>query len=354
MEQLKFKNIAHKKGQPPGTLIYTGNKTDDYEIAVINYNSEEYCEHELNDIEECLPFIDSPKVSWINIVGLHKVDVIEKIGRFFNLHLLVLEDILNVNQRPKVEYSDEYLFVVLRMLTYNELSHQVDSEQVSMVLGKNFVFTFQERKVDVFEPIRHRIRNKTGLIVKNKADYLLYALIDIIVDNYFVILEKIGEEVEILEEDVLLNPSQEVVHTIHRLKRNLLELRKSIWPLREVLNVLNKDETSVINRNTAIYFRDIHDHTIQVIDIVETLRDMVAGLLDVYLSSVSNRMNEIMKVLTIIATIFIPLTFIAGVYGMNFKYMPELNWRFGYPMSVALMLIVGILMVIYFRRKKWL
>lgn len=354
MKRGKMKKISQKKGQPPGTLIYTGNKIEDFKITVIDYDSNEYKEFEVKKIEKCFPFRDSPTITWINIVGLHKVDVIEKIGMHYNLHPLVLEDILNVHQRPKVEYFEDYIFVVLKMLTYNDESHEVNSEQVSMILGKNFVFTFQERKGDVFEPVRNRIRNNKGIIRKNDADYLLYALIDIIVDNYFVILEKMGDEVEDLEDKVILNPSPEIVQTIHRLKRNLIELRKTIWPLREVLNTLYKEDSHLIKKKTSIYFRDVYDHTIQIIDTVETLRDMAGGLLDIYLSSVSNRMNEIMKVLTIIATIFMPLTFIAGVYGMNFKYMPELEWKFGYPLVLLLMLLVGIVMLIYFRRKKWL
>jgi magnesium transporter len=285
---------------------------------------------------------------------LHKIDIIERIGKHYILHPLVLEDILNVYQRPKVEYFEDYIFVVLKMLTYDDKTDDINSEQVSMILGNNFVFTFQERKGDVFEPIRDRLRNNKGVIRKNSADYLLYSLIDIIVDNYFVILEKLGEKVEDLEDRVVLNPSPETIRKIHRLKRNLIELRRIIWPLREALSVLYKEESDLINKKTSIYFRDVYDHVIQIMDTIETLRDMVGGLLDVYLSSVSNRMNEIMKVLTIIATIFIPLTLISGIYGMNFKYMPELKWRFGYPLVLLLMLGIGIGMLIYFRKKKWL
>lgn len=354
MKKRKIKGISRKKGQPPGTLIYTGDKIIDFEIAIIDYNSGEYKEFEVKNPEECFSFRDSPTVTWINIVGLDKVDVIENIGKHYNLHPLVLEDILNVHQRPKIEYFEDYVFVVLKMLKYNEESYDIESEQVSMILGENFVFTFQEKKGDVFDPVRIRIRNNKGIIRKNGADYLLYALIDIIVDNYFVILEKLGDEVEDLEDNVILDPSPETVHTIHRLKKNLIELRKTIWPLREVLNTLYREDSHLIKKKTSFYFRDVYDHTIQVIDTVETLRDIAGGLLDVYLSSVSNRMNEIMKVLTIIATIFIPLTFIAGIYGMNFKYMPELEWKFGYPLVLILMLSIGIGMLIYFRKKKWL
>jgi magnesium transporter len=343
------RKLTKKIGVPPGTLIYTGDRREDFEVTVIDYNVDKYKELKVKNIEECFPFKDSPTVTWINIIGLHRIDVIEKIGGYYNLHPLVLEDVLNVDQRPKIEDLEEYAFVVLKMLTYDDGS--LETEQVSIILGKGFVFTFQERKGDVFEPIRERIRNDKGFIRKKGADYLFYALMDVIVDNYFIILEKIGEEIEDLEDKVISNPSPEAAQKIHRLKRDLIDLRKSKWPLREILNNLSKDE---LLKGTSIYFRDVYDHAIQVIDTIETYRDMTSGLLDVYLSSVSNRMNEVMKVLTIIATIFIPLTFIAGVYGMNFKYMPELEWRFGYLSVLGVMLCVVIGMMIYFRRKKWI
>ncbi|MDK2896867.1 MAG: magnesium transporter [Candidatus Atribacteria bacterium] len=343
-----FTNI----GALPGTLVYTGDKREDFAVWVIDYNIDEYKETELKSVEECFPFKDSPTVTWIDIVGLHKIEAIEKIGKHYNLHPLILEDILNVKQRPKIEYFDDYIFIVLKTLTYDEFSG-IEAEQVSIIVGKNFVFTFQERKGDVFEPIRARIRHNKGVIRENGADYLLYALIDVIVDNYFVILEKLGEEIEDLEEEVISDSSPATVQAIHRLKRNLIELRKSVWPLREILNTLSKDESRLVKK-TLIYLRDVYDHTIQIIDTVEIFRDMVSGLLDVYLSSTSNKMNEIMKVLTIIATIFIPLTFLAGIYGMNFRYMPELEWRLGYPLVLGVMLGIGIGMVIYFKRKKWM
>jgi magnesium transporter len=347
------KELTKKLGTPPGTLIYTGDKRKDFEIGVIDYGTDKYEEIKVKKVEDCFPFKDSPTVTWVDVVGLHRIDVIEKIGKYYNFHTLVLEDILNINQRPKIEYFDDYVFIILNMLTYNDESHKVEKEQVSIILGNNFVFTFQERKGDVFESIRERIRNNKGVIRKKGASHLLYALIDVIVDNYFIILEKIGGEIEDLEDKVIYNPSPETIQTIHRLKRNLIDLRKSIWPLREILNNLSKGESQLL-KGTSIYFRDVYDHTIQVIDTVETFRDMASGLLDIYLSSVSNKMNEIMKVLTIIATIFIPLTFITGIYGMNFKHMPELEWKLSYPLVLCVMLFIGIWMVIYFRRKKWI
>ncbi|HOK04449.1 MAG TPA: magnesium/cobalt transporter CorA [Victivallales bacterium] len=346
--------IKNKIGVPPGTLLYTGDLQEYFEINVIDYSQNNYKEFNPKNIEECFQFKDSPTVTWINITGLHRTDIIEQIGKHYNLHPLVLEDILNIRQRPKIEYFDDYIFIVLKMLSYNEVLKEIDAEQVSIILGSNFVFTFQERKGDLFDTIRNRLRNNIGIIRKSSSDYLLYSLIDVIVDNYFLILEKIGVRIEDIEDKILLNPSPEVIRTIHNLKNSLIELRKTVWPLREILSNLYKGESELIKDKTSVYFRDVYDHTIQIIDTIETLRDIVSGLLDVYLSSISNRMNEIMKVLTIIATIFIPLTFIAGVYGMNFKFMPELEWKMGYPMVLLVMFLSAIGMLIYFKRKKWL
>jgi magnesium transporter len=299
-------------------------------------------------------FKDKPTVTWINIDGIHQVEIIEKIGTYFGIHSLILEDIMNTGQRPKMEDFEDYIFVVVKMIYYDEKDNEIKAEQVSLLLGSNFVISFQEKEGDVFDPIRERIRKAKGRITKMKADYLAYALVDTIVDHYFMVLEKLGEKIEGMEEELVTNPTPETLQTIHTLKRELIFLRKSVWPLREVISVLERGESSLIDESTGIYLRDVYDHTIQVIDTIETFRDMVSGMLDIYLSSISNRMNEVMKVLTIMATIFIPLTFIAGVYGMNFKYIPELEWHWGYPVILFVMVAIGILMVIYFRRKKWL
>jgi len=248
----------------------------------------------------------------------------------------------------------DYLFVVLKMLHYDEKEKAVRAEQVSLILGSNYVISFQETEGDVFDPIRERIRMERGRIRKMGADYLAYSLIDEIVDNYFLILEKLGEKIEDMEDALVTNPTPETLQAIHGLKREMIFLRKSVWPLREVISRLERWESPLIDKSIAIYLRDVYDHTIQVIDAIETFRDMLSGMLDIYLSSISNRMNEIMKVLTMIATIFIPLTLIAGIYGMNFKYMPELESPWGYPMIYLVMLVIGIIMVIYFRRKRWL
>ena len=348
-----FKKRSEKGGLPPGTLVYVGEKkVEKVIITVFNYDSEQYEEKELKSIEECFPYKDRPNVTWINIEGIHQAEIMEKIANHFGIHSLVMEDILNTGQRPKMDDMDDYVYVVLKMLNYNEDDDEIDAEQISIILGQNFVISFQEKEKDVFEPIRERIRKNKGRIRKKGADYLAYALLDSVVDNYFTILEKIGERIEFLEEELVENPSTKTLQEIHGLKREMIFLRKSIWPVREVISGLERGESSLIKETTVIYLRDVYDHTIQVIDTVETFRDMLSGILDVYLSSISNKMNEVMKVLTIIATIFIPLTFLAGVYGMNFRYMPELEWRWGYFTALFLMAIIGIGMVIYVRKKK--
>ena len=282
------------------------------------------------------------------------MDTIEKIGQHYDLHPLVLEDILHTGQRPKFEDIEQYLFVVLMMLRFDKENKSVISEQVSLVLGKNFVISFQENVGDVFEQIRDRIRNSKGRIRKMGSDYLMYALLDAIVDGYFAILENMGETIETLEEELVDDPSKNTLQQIHHLKREMIFLRKSVWPLRELISSLERSESKLIQQSTEAYLRDVYDHTIQVIDTVESFRDMVASMLDLYLSSLSMRMNEVMKVLTIIATIFIPLTFIAGVYGMNFHNMPELSWKYGYPVTLLVMAIISIGMLYYFKRKNWL
>jgi len=351
----RIKKHSRKAGLPPGTLVHIGEKkTEQIRITLIDYNEQNIQEKVVESVEECFPFKEMPTVTWINIDGLHNIETIEKIGKHFELHPLILEDILNTGQRPKCEDYEKCLFMVLKMLIYNNESNSIQSEQISLVLGQNFVISFQETVGDVFEQIRDRIRNAKGRIRKMSADYLAYALIDAIVDNYFLILERMGEQIESMEEELIAKPSDKTVRRIHALKRELIFLRKSVWPLRELVNSMDKTESSLISDATGPYLRDVYDHTIQVIDTVESFRDMVSGMLDIYLSSISNRMNAVMKVLTIIATIFIPLTFIAGIYGMNFKFMPELEWKWGYFIVLIIMAVVAAVMLIYFKRKKWL
>lgn len=350
-----IKKRSKKAGLPPGTLIHIGErKTEKIKITIMNYDETQFQVKETETLEECYPFKDRPTIAWINIDGIHEIETLEKLGDCFNLHPLTLEDILNTDQRPKIEDFGEYIFIVLKMLYHDNNNSEILTEQISLVLGQNFVISFQEREGDIFNSVRERIRSGKGRIRKMGADYLVYSLLDSIIDNYFIILEKLGEKIELLEEKLISHPVPETLNSMHKLKREMIFLRRSVWPLREVIVGLERGESSLIKGSTRIYLRDVYDHTIQVIDTIETFRDILSGMLDIYLSSVSNRMNAIMKVLTIIATIFMPLTFIAGIYGMNFKYMPELEWRLGYPVILLTMVSIGILMLVFFRRKKWL
>ena len=350
-----IKKSASKRGLPPGSIVHIGEKkTKEVKISIIDYSTGKFDEKEVKKVQDCFEFKRKPTVTWINVDGLHDVELIEKLGTCYEIHPLVLEDIVNTDQRPKMEDFDNYIFFVLKMLYIDEKTQEIHSEQVSLILGKNYVISFQERVGDVFDSVRERIRNGKGRIRKMEADYLAYALVDAIVDHYFIILEKLGEEIEFIEEELITDPRPDTIRSIHDMKKELIFLRKSVWPLREVISDLERGESSLIHESTIIYLRDVYDHTIRVIEIIETFRDMVSGMIDMYISSVSNKMNEIMKVLTIIATIFIPLTFIAGVYGMNFEYMPELGQRWSYPFVWLIMVAIGILMFMYFRKKHWL
>jgi magnesium transporter len=353
---LKFtKKISKKAGSAPGTLIHIGEKkVEKARITLIDFDSEQLVEQELDSIDDALHRKDLPTNTWLNIDGIHDIEIIEAIGEHFNLHPLVLEDILNTGQRSKVDDFGEYVFIVLKMLHTNQSNSEIRSEQISLVLGNHFLISFQEVEGDVFEPVRERIRKGRGRIRSSGCSYLAYALIDAIVDHYFVILETIGTTIASLEEDLLNEPTSETMEAIHDLKRELIYVRKQVWPMREVINAIIKGGISLIHEQTVIFFRDVYDHTIQVIDTIESYRDVLSGMLDLYLSTISNRMNEVMKVLTVIATIFIPITFVAGIYGMNFKYMPELDWRWGYAAVWGLIGIITLIMIVYFKRKKWI
>ncbi len=329
-------------------------------IQLIDYDSEELTEKEIEDITECKRYRERETVTWINVDGLHNIDLIKKLGDMYGLHPLLQEDILNTTQRPKVEDYEDHIFFVMKMIYFDQSREEITGEQISIVFGSNFVLSFQESTGDVFDPIRDRIKKSKGRIRTSGADYLSYALIDAIIDNYFIVMEKVGEEIEDIENELMEEPTEETMYSIHSLKREMIYLRKSVWPLREVINNLMREESPLIKETTDLFLRDLYDHTIQVIDTIEAYRDTLSGLLDLYMSSISNKMNEVMKVLTIIATIFIPLTFIAGIYGMNFDpatsvyNMPELNWAYGYPVALLAMLVVSLFMVYYFRKKEWL
>jgi len=352
----RFNRKSSKKaGSSPGTLVHVGErKTDDVHLALLQYDAETIIEKPLALVEEVLPLLKSSATTWLNIDGIHDISLMEHIGRLFGIHPLTLEDVLNTAQRPKTEAFDEYLFVVVKMLHYDTEKGRISSEQISLVLGKTFLITFQEDVGDVFTPVRERIRKGKGRIRAGGCDYLTYALLDAIVDNYFVILEKVGQRLEALEETIDENPDAGMLEEIHAIRRELIYLRKQVWPLREIIAHLLKDHVDFIGAATRLFVRDVYDHTIQTIDTIESFRDILSGMQDLYLSIISNRMNEVMKVLTIIATIFIPITFVAGIYGMNFTHMPELSWRWGYLFVWIIILAIIAGMLVFFRRKKWL
>ena len=352
---MQFEKATKKFGMAPGSLVYIGDKTTEpVVISLIDYNEERLEERADIALADCRAYLDTDTVTWINISGVHNISLIEQFGEMFDLHPLLLEDILNTETRPKLDDFDRYLFAVLKMIDLDPDNYLLNPEQVSLVIGKNLLISFQERPGDIFDPVRDRIRKGKGRLRRSGADYLAYSLIDMIVDHYFQILEIMGEHIESLEEAVLEDPEPAVLQAIHSCKHQMIYLRKAVWPVREIISALVRDESPLIGKDVMIYLRDVHDHTIQVVDTMETYRDVLSGVLDIYLSNVSNRMNEVMKVLTIIATIFIPLTFIVGVYGMNFQYIPELKWHYAYPALWMVFVVIAGGMLILFKRKRWL
>jgi magnesium transporter len=346
-------------GSMPGTLSIDSNAHPPT-IFLIDYNCDTATRVHLNTPEECTPYLDTRSVSWVDLQGLGDEGVLRRMGGVFGLHPLVLEDVVNVPQRPKVEEYDEQLLLIARMIMPKKSGKGFISEQVSFILGRHYLLTVQEEPAnDSFDPVRDRIRSNKGLIRKEGADYLMYALLDAIIDGFFPVLEDYGEAIEDLEDEVVSNPTRQTLEKIHKLKRELLMMRRAIWPQRDAINSLIRDGSDLISSEVRVYLRDCYDHAVQVLDMVETYRELASSLMDVYLSSVSNRMNEVMKLLTVISTIFIPLTFVAGVYGMNFNpeksplNMPELNWYYGYPFCWAVMGAIAASLIYYFYRKGW-
>ncbi len=351
MKRKRLEKGKLKVGHEPGTLIHIGEK----KVKIVEYNSEKIIEKELNSVDECLAFKNQPGTNlWINVDGLDQIEIIAKLGNYFDIHPLILEDILNTEQRPKMEDYESYAYMVFKVMFFDILKKEIVIDQVSIILGYNYILSFQEREISIFDPLRNRLKNSFSRLRKNGVDYLAYSLIDSAIDNYFLILEQLGEEIEDLEEELIIHPVPETLKTIHKYKRDMIILRKSVWPLRELISGMQQIESKIIKATTRIYLRDIYDHTVRVIETIEDFRDILSSMVDIHLSSVSNRMNEIMKVLTVVATIFIPLTFIVGIYGMNFEYMPELHWRWGYPAVMLFMASLGISMLIYFKKKRWI
>lgn len=347
---------AKKAGLLPGSLtVIDPPKQSSIQIQAMQYDKDHIYESTVTDIGTILPLADNNLVTWINIDGLYDPAIVKTVGDCFNVHPLILEDIVHVEQRPKMEEFDSHIYIVMKMFTFNESKKHIESEQISFLLCKTCLITFQESIAgDCFDLIRSHLRAGKGRIRKAGADYLAYSLMDAIIDNYFVVLEKLGEIADQFEDAMIDAPNSVKLATVHRLKQDMLFMRKSVWPLRELLSRVQRSDSDLIDTASEQYFQDLYDHAIQIIDTIESLRDMMMSMLDIYLTSMSHRLNEVMKVLTIIATIFMPLTFIAGVYGMNFEYMPELKWHFGYFMTLGIMFLTSITMLIFFKRKKWM
>jgi magnesium transporter len=353
---MRHKKHPLKSGLPPGSLVYAGGHPADKDarITLLDFDEQHIDEKVIDNIEDCLPFANADTVTWINVDSVQMPGVLDSFGRVLGFHPLVLEDILHTDQRPKYEDYDEYIYLVLKMLDYDAEKREITTEQLSLVLGANYVISFQERPGDPFDPVRERIRKSVGRIRKMRPDYTAYALMDAVVDRYFEVLEKVGEKIELIETMLATNPKPNALRMIHDLRRELIFLRKSVWPLREVIGSMQRSESPLIHESTELFLRDLHDHVIRVAESVDTYRDMLSSMQDVYLSSLSNRTNEIMKVLTLFSSIFLPLTFITGVFGMNFHNFPELDWHYGFQATIVLMVLMGLGMFAFFKRKKWL
>jgi len=353
---IKFLRIKSKKtGLPPGTMVHVGEDSAvETVISIIDYDKDNFAQTKVNSINDILKLRDTNTIKWVNIEGLKNIELIESIGHSFNVHPLVLEDIVNVHQRPKFEEYDDYLFIVLKSISLHSKEFSVSHDQVSILLFNNIVFTLKEKHDDIFIPLLQRIENSKGKIRAFGSDYLVYTIIDTLVDQNFLILDALDEIVDSVEEELLANTTKETLSSIQKIKRELIYIRKSVSPLREMLTSLLRSESELINEHTEIYFRDVYDHAIRINESIESYRDMLSGLLDVYMSNVSNKMNEVMKILTVFAAIFIPLTFIAGIYGMNFEFMPELKLRWAYPALWVVFFAIPIILVIVFKKKKWL
>lgn len=352
-ESLNFS--SEKSGLPPGSLVHVGEvHAHEHKISVINYNKSILTRHNVKSIEELLPYKTTDTITWVIVDGLKDVSIIDAIGHYFDIHSLVLEDILNTHQRPKFEEFNDYLYIVIKAITLSNKDFNIGYEQISLLILNNFVFTFIEKPNELFDPILNRLDNDKSQIRNLGTDYLAYLIMDTVVDEYFAVQDTFDDLIESVEETLLSDPSSETLATIQKIKRELIFLRRSVSPLRELLAGIQRSESPLINEKTRRYFGDVYDHAIRIIEAIESYRDLIAGMLDIYLSSVSNKMNETMKVLTVFASIFIPLTFIAGVYGMNFEYMPELKWRWGYPVLWVFFISVSVFLLRFFKKRKWL
>jgi magnesium transporter len=347
--------VSKKSGLAPGTLVHVGTVHEHpHSVTVTNYNQHILEKCTINSIEELLHYKTTDTVTWVMIEGLKEVAIIDAIGQHFDIHPLVLEDILNTHQRTKFEEYPDYLYFVLKVVSIGEGSFNIEYEQISILVLKNFVFTFMEKPDELFKPILNRLNNEDGYIRSAGSDYLAYMIMDAVVDEYFTLQDAFDEQIELVEDELLTHPSAATLKTIQKIRRELILLRKTVSPLRELLAAIRRSESALFDERTKRYFADIYDHSIRIIEAVESYRELISGMLDIYLSSVSNKMNETMKFLTVFASIFIPLTFIAGVYGMNFDYMPELRWKWSYPTLWGLFIVTAVSLLFYFKKKKWL
>ncbi|MCE1199507.1 MAG: magnesium/cobalt transporter CorA [Marinilabiliales bacterium] len=363
MSKHKFKKLDVKKFVPsalgrdsaPGTIQYTGvPRSGKATIDLIEYNETEVAEYQIEDPVALQSFLQSDKIKWIKVTDAHDVKSLSAIGELLQLNLLELEDMANTSERPRMEERENYIFLILKALILNPETREVTIEQVSLVLGDGYVLSLHETEPLLFEPLRQRIINSKGRARKMKSDYLAFAIADVLIDQYFTVLEDIGETIESIESELITNPGIGNQEEIYRMKRRLMYVTRTVWPVRELINQMERTDHPLIQDESRIYFRNIYDHTVQIIETLESLRDLTSNMMDLYLSSVSLKLNEIMKVLTIFSALFIPLTFLAGVYGMNFKFLPELEWHWGYAGFWMISLVVTILMLIYFRRKRWI
>lgn len=352
-----FLKKSRPVGLPPGSLLYTESETGverKIRLSIIEYTDEKFIEKEDAAVEECIEHIDTPAMTWIQVYGVSDPNMISSIGKRFKLHALFLEDIVTTTQRSKLDIYQDQVFIVVRFLQYEEKTKTLKDEQVSIVFGPNYLISFLEGQEDIFKPVKERLSQESNRIRKQGSDYLAYTLLDTIVDYYFVVLEKVDIHLDQFEDELMNFPKPNTMHKIQHAKRDMIILRKAIWPMRDVINRFIRLESPLISSTTHIYLQDLHDHTVQTIDIIESFRDVVAGMLDIYLSNINIRTNEIMKVLTIVSTIFVPLTFICSLYGMNFEYMPELHYHWAYPIVLCIMTITAIAMLVFFRRKNWI
>lgn len=349
-----FKRPTEKIGLPPGTLVYVGDKKVEHtHVSLVEYDENTLSIKDLDQIDEYLSIKDSPTIKWLNIRGIHDLEILKKVGEYFNIDLLTLEDILNPSQYPKIEFFDDYIFIILKTFTFEENDNSLKVQQISIILGANFVISLQDTEEDTLISLQERIINNVSFR-KRSADYLAYILIDFVIDGLFETLKNVGERIEQLEDKLILNPDPDTLPLIYKIKRDIIFLRSIFRPLRDLILSLERIESPFIKSNMKVYLRDLYDHIIQLVETIEIYRETVSHILDIYLSSANNKMSEVMKVLTIIATIFIPLTFLAGIYGMNFKYMPELEWHYGYFALLGVMFLIFIAMIFFYKSKKWI